>query len=427
MHLDAIGSLPYWPLKLQYTMEFPRNSDTWTPLVWPLRENLITFGYSKDHRPDLKQFMIYMMSSQDGDVPLLAQTVAGNSSDKKLFRERLRALKEQIQHGREEYIVADSELYTRETLQEISQQIKWITRVPEKILAARELVTSTEELQEIEPGYCVREMSSTYGGIEQRWLLVHSEQAHAREKKTLRRQVLKEFERAKIEIGKLSHQDFDCEHDAHEQLRRWAKGLKYHHILTVQVTARHVKQGRGRPRLNETLDQKYRIQGELQEDVERIDQVLMTKGKFIVATNELDHNKLSAKEMLFNYKEQQAVERGFRFLKDPFFMTSSVFLKSQDRIVALGMVMCLCLLVYTIAQRFLRRQLEKLQASLPNQLGKPTKRPTMRWIFHLFEGVHLLIHRLSSGVQERVLNMNRVRYQVLSVLGGKFEKIYSAG
>jgi transposase len=46
---------------------------------------LITFGYSKDHRPDLKQFMIYMMSSQDGDVPLLAQTVAGNSSDKKLF------------------------------------------------------------------------------------------------------------------------------------------------------------------------------------------------------------------------------------------------------------------------------------------------------------------------------------------------------
>src|SRR5271163_74293 len=158
-----------------------------------------------------------------------------------------------------------------------------------------------------------------------------------------------------------------------------------------------------------------------------IDQALMAKGRFIIATNELDHNKLSAKEMLFNYKEQQAVERGFRFLKDPFFMTSSVFLKSQDRIVALGMVMCLCLLVYTIAQRFLRRQLEKLQASLPNQLGKPTKRPTMRWIFQLFEGVHLLIHRLSSGVQERVLNMNRVRYQVLSMLGGKFEKIYSAG
>ena len=126
--------------------------------------------------------------------------------------------------------------------------------------------------------------------------------------------------------------------------------------------------------------------------------MLRTKGRFIVATNELDATKLSAKEMLFNYKEQQAAERGFRFLKDPFFMTSSVFLKNQDRIVALGMIMCLCLLVYTIAQRFLRKQLEKLRTFLPNQLGKPKKRPTMRWIFQIFEGVHLLIHRTSSGI-----------------------------
>lgn len=388
---------------------------------------LITFGYSKDHRGDLKQFMIYMMSSQDGDVPLLAQTVAGNSSDKKLFRERLKALKEQIQNGHEEYIVADSELYTRETLQEISPQIKWITRVPEKILAAKELVTSAEELQEIEPGYCVREVSSMYGEVEQRWLLVHSQQAHLREEKTLRKRIRKELERAKIELNKLSHQDFDCEHDAQEQLKRWARELKYHFISTVQIAVRRTKkQGRGRPRLEEHLDQKYRIQGELQEDFERVSQVLMTKGRFIIATNELDRNKLSMQEMLFNYKEQQAVERGFRFLKDPFFMTSSVFLKSQDRIVALGMIMCLCLLVYTIAQRFLRKQLEKSRAFLPNQLGKPTKRPTMRWIFQLFEGVHLLIHTLSSGIQERVLNMNKVRHQVLNVLGSKFEKIYSA-
>ena len=400
------------------TVEGEYDSDDPTPLI--------TFGYSKDHRSDLKQFMIYLMSSQDGDVPLLAQTVAGNSSDKKLFRERLRALKEQIQHGREEFIVADSALYTRETIQEISPQIKWITRVPEKIVDAKEFVTSTEKLEEIEPGYSVKEKSSTYGGVEQRWLLVHSQQARAREEKTLRKLIRKEFERAKIELGKLSHQDFDCEHDAHEQLKRWAKNLKYHHILTVQITTRQVKQGRGRPRLNEPLNQKYHIQGELQEDKERIDQALLAKGRFIVATNELDPYRLSTKEMLFNYKEQQAVERGFRFLKDPFFMTSSVFLKSQDRIVALGMVMCLCLLVYTIAQRFLRQQLEKLRTSLPNQLGKPTKRPTMRWIFQLFEGVHLLIHRLSSGVQERVLNMNQVRNQVLNVLGDKYKKIYSA-
>ena len=71
---------------------------------------LVTFGYSKDQRPDLKQFMIYLMSSQDGDVPLLAKTVAGNSSDKELFRERLKELREQIQDGDPVYFVADSAL-----------------------------------------------------------------------------------------------------------------------------------------------------------------------------------------------------------------------------------------------------------------------------------------------------------------------------
>lgn len=63
------------------------------------------------------------MCSQDGDVPLLAQTVAGNASDKKLFRERLESLKGQIQEGEEgedSYFVADSALYVEETLKKVS-------------------------------------------------------------------------------------------------------------------------------------------------------------------------------------------------------------------------------------------------------------------------------------------------------------------
>ena len=33
----------------------------------------ITYGHSKDHRPDLKQVMVEMMVSQDGGIPLLFQ------------------------------------------------------------------------------------------------------------------------------------------------------------------------------------------------------------------------------------------------------------------------------------------------------------------------------------------------------------------
>ena len=63
-----------------------------------------------DHRPDLKQFMIYLMSSQDRDVLLLAKIVAGNTSDKELFRESLKELQGQIQGGENVYFVADSAL-----------------------------------------------------------------------------------------------------------------------------------------------------------------------------------------------------------------------------------------------------------------------------------------------------------------------------
>lgn len=386
---------------------------------------LITFGFSKDNRPDLKQFMIYLMSSQDGDVPLLAQTVAGNSSDKKLFRENLTALKEQIKEGSSCYFVADSALYTGETLREISSQMKWITRVPERIAEAKKWILSNQEMEEIEPGYFVSELSSQYSDIQQRWLLVFSQQAQEREKQTLEKNIAKDLKTKQVEVNKYSAQDFDCEEDARKTLERWAKKLKYHKLENIEIASKKHKQGKGRPRADEIVEKKYRIKATLIEDEEKIVKALSTKGKFIVATNELDREKLTNKEMLLNYKEQQSVERGFRFLKDPFFMTSSVFLKKQERIVALGMIMCLCLLVYTIAQRYVRKKLESLQETIPNQLGKPTRKPTMRWIFQIFEGVHLLLKKRGSSIEEIVLNMNHTRNHILMILGPPFQKIYS--
>ena len=124
------------------------------------------------------------------------------------------------------------------------------------------------------------------------------------------------------------------------------------------------------------------------------------------------------------YKEQQSVERGFRFLKDPLFLTSSVFLKKEERIVALGMMMCLCLLVYTLAQRLLRQKILDQETWVADQKGKPTKRPTMRWIFQVFEGVHLLIIEMKGIREEKVLNLNKDRLRILGILGPPFEKIY---
>ena len=70
------------------------------------------------------------------------------------------------------------------------------------------------------------------------------------------------------------------------------------------------------------------------------------------------------------------------------------------------MVMTLALLVYSIAQRRMRKALKAQGESIPNQMGQPTERPTLRWIFQLLEGIN------SAGVA--VSNFPRV---VLSVDG----------
>jgi transposase len=116
--------------------------------------------------------------------------------------------------------------------------------------------------------------------------------------------------------------------------------------------------------------------------------------------------------MLSEYKAQQSCERGFAFLKDPLFFADSIFLKSPERIESLGMIMGLCLLVYTLAQRQIRAALKESKSKIKNQLGKPTDRPTLRWIFQCFQSIHLV----SINQEKHISNWTQERDFILNLL-----------
>lgn len=143
-------------------------------------------------------------------------------------------------------------------------------------------------------------------------------------------------------------------------------------------------------------------------------------GRFILATNVLDAPQLSVNTALQEYKAQQGVERGFRFMKDPLFFASSVFLKSPKRIEALGLIMGLCLLVYNLGQRQLRQALEQKAQTIPSQLGKPTTTPTLRWVFQCFMSVHLVVYQ---SVQQ-VVNLTAERLHILQFLSESYRRYY---
>ena len=155
-------------------------------------------------------------------------------------------------------------------------------------------------------------------------------------------------------------------------------------------------------------------------------------GHFILATNglaspefdihasESDAIALSADDILTAYKAQQGSEQGFRFLKDPLFFTSSVFLKSPERIMALGMIMGLCLLVYNLGQRKLRKALKAANEAIPNQLGKLIEKPTLRWVFQCFMVIYLVV----INGQQQIVNLNENHQKILRFLESASQEYY---
>jgi len=280
---------------------------------------------------------------------------------------------------------------------------------------------------ELEKGYQVSSFPSSYGNVEQRWLLVFSEQAYKREEKTLKKKLEKQLNALEKSIWHLSNEIFSCLDDAKKAILAVAKNYRYHEVhYEIVPIERYAK--RGKPKLT---DEKkligYQIQGEVKRNEKTIELELNRKGRFILATNDLDTKNYPDAQMLEEYKGQQGVERGFRFIKDPWFMVDSIFLKSNKRIEALMMVMTLCLFVYNYSQHQLRERLRQKNETLPNQLGKEVQNPTMRWIFQLMEGIGVVRfykNSIKTPFKEVLTNLNRLREKIIRLFGNGACQMY---
>ena len=98
----------------------------------------ITHGYARDHRPDLKQFIIDLMCTGDGDVPLYLRVADGNESDRGIFAELIREFNQEWDI--DVLFVADSALYSQENLEQM-KSLRWLSRVPVTIKQTQELLT----------------------------------------------------------------------------------------------------------------------------------------------------------------------------------------------------------------------------------------------------------------------------------------------
>ena len=144
-------------------------------------------------------------------------------------------------------------------------------------------------------------------------------------------------------------------------------------------------------------------------------------GRFVLASNDI---YLEPEVMLNYYKGQQTVERGFRFLKDKCFHVSEVFLKKEERIETLCMIMVLSLLIYSFAEWRLRERLKETGLTVPDPLNKPTQRPTMRWVFEMFIGVILSVVVDRGRIIKVIVNLSALQTTILRLMGKDCENYY---
>jgi transposase len=215
----------------------------------------VTYGYSRDHRADLKQWMLALATTRAGDVPLYCQALDGNASDKLSLVAAVEALAEQLHTEDEDeaaapIFVADSGLYSADNVTRLSAAgVRWISRVPDTSTAARAALAALAVADD--PWHQDGDGALSWAAAAQapageRWVVVRTTAGEERARATLARQVEAARQTWEKALWHLGNRRFACAPDAAAALAQQLNKLPP--WLTVQHQAiAHAKQRQAAP------------------------------------------------------------------------------------------------------------------------------------------------------------------------------------
>jgi len=399
----------------------------------------ITYGISKDHRPDLKQLLFILTTTNDGGIPVAFRCSNGNTSDSRTHIETWNTLRTIA--GRADFLyVADSKLCSRENMDHIDRSGgRFVTVLPRSRSEDEEF---REWIQTNTPNWtCVwdRPHPRYADGPRDRWFVFRAPLPTGEGWSvvwvwstllTLRQQA-----RRKRNMAAAGEELTDLRErlaGPRTRLRR-AADIDFHvktilekhhvaHYIKVERTVRehHIfKQARrGRPGRNTSYRKltKRRFDIEWTIDEESIAYDHKSDGMYPLITN--DRN-LSPAQVLEAHKGQPMIEKRFEQTKTVHEI-APVLLKNEGRIEALFTLYFLALLVQGIIERELRRAMkrEKIDELQLYPEQRDCKHPTTEQILRLFSLAqrNQLMH---DGMTIEVFDVQftELQRQVLGLLG----------
>jgi transposase len=398
----------------------------------------IVAGYSKDHRPDLKQFLISTLCVGD-KIPIFGKNEDGNRSDKEINNTILSQISEHMARfgvAEKAFIyIADSALVSPKNLKELSEGQPFITRLPASYAECGRAISETirsnqwEEIGQLSrtkptanrPAalYRAAETTVTLYDKPYRAVVVHSSAHDKRRQKKIERELARDSASLKKNFQEQCLSEYACEADAKAAAHVWASQPSRYHDLSYAIEPLYTY-ARGRPKKDQPRQVTkvcYRVSCQLQQKASALEQMRMEAGCFVLLTNVAKEGEgaTDAKEILSLYKEQHGVEQNFAFLKDPA-VVNAIFLKTEERIEALGLILLISLLIWRLIERSLRKHVEETGCPLNGWDNKPTTSPTALMVTSKFKNTTVI--RIGS---QRRLNrpLNPVQLQWLEALGLK--------
>ena len=357
--------------------------------------SVITRGHSKDHRPDLKQFMTELLCVDRG-VPIFGRNLDGNSSDKisnNAILSRISSMMAKHGLGPGAFVyVADSAMVTRANLKAVGPN-RFISRLPATYSECERVICNAVDVGEWKhigrlsetatrgnrpsAQYKLFEASVKLHGNTYRAVVIHSSSHDKRRQKKYDKLVVNSKKSIAAALKKIPSV-YACEPDAKRAAAQTEKLSDRLHNVNVSICPEEVRKP-GRPPKNAPAPTatRYRLVWEVTEDTASVARLRELAGCFVLLSNVPIEGEgaMDGAGLLKTYKGQYGVESDFAFLKDPL-VVNDIFLKTPSRIDALGMVLIIALMVWRLMERSMRTYVENTGTLLPGWAGRPTNKPT---------------------------------------------------
>jgi transposase len=397
----------------------------------------ITFGYNKDHRPDLKQLLYSITISSDGAVPVHCKIYDGNTTDDQVHQDTWSFLCQIVGHSDFLY-VADSKLCTRENMNFIADgQGRFLTVMPrtrsEDAWFRNHVGNNPVSWREVHRQQNPRGQERpdlVYEGVESpqkssegyRLLWYRSSQKEEQDRQQRQRQL----QRAQAALEELQtpgrrpfrNAEAACQAGQRvlekEQVSRWL-----HLRVEEEVEQEYQQDGPGRPGPQTPYRRMeirhYRLRFE--EDGEALAREARCDGLFPLLTND---KELSLEDALGKYKYQPFVEKRHQQLKSGF-NVMPMWLKNVGRVESMLWLYYVVELVEALVEREVRQAMQQRQwASLPlYPEGRPTEAPTAALVFDVLEGHrrHRLLNDAGQELRRFHDPLSPIGQSVLQLLG----------